>query len=214
MDTNIFLHRSYLRDKQKCRRGMVLFYRQQHTQRIAKVFASKQFDIVWLRLATKSGLIYICFFYAPGAHHEEGFRTIFYNTLCRSFEKFGKLGRVFVLCDSNARLGKFTDDRNIHGIHIKNKNCNLFTGFLEYSGLVLLNRIYAFGKPTYEILKERRSIIDYGLTNAKSIIENFEVLPIHLGTSPQTCHKIIRLTLNIGINKEIIPSSISERRIF
>ena len=109
---------------------MVLFYRQQHTHRIAKVFASKLFDIVWLRLATKSGSIYICFFYAPGAHHEEEFRIKFYNTLCKSFEKFGKLGNVFMICDSNARLGKFTNDRNIHGIPIKNNNYNLFTGFL------------------------------------------------------------------------------------
>ena len=130
-----FLHRSYLRDKQKCRRGMNLFYKQKHTQRIAKVFASKLFDIVWLRLATKSGLIYIrFFFYAPGAHHEEGFRIKFYNTLCMSFEKFRKFGRVFMLCDSNAKLGKITNDRNIHGILTKNNNCNLFTGFLEYSG--------------------------------------------------------------------------------
>ena len=106
-----FSHRAFLRDKQKCRRGLVLFYRQQHTQRIAKVFASKLFDIVWLRLATKSGFIYICFFYAPGAHHEEGFRSKFYNTLCRSFEKFSTQGRVYILCDSNARLGKFTNDR-------------------------------------------------------------------------------------------------------
>ena len=142
---------------------MVLFYKQKHKQRITKVFASKLFDIVWLRLATKSGLIYICFFYAPGAHHEEGFRIKFYNTLCRSFEKFGKLGRVFMLCDSNARLGKFTNDRNIHGIPIKNNNCNLFTGFLECSGLILLNRIYALGEPTYEIIKKRRFMTDFGL---------------------------------------------------
>ena len=63
-----------------------------------------------------------------------------------------------------------------------------FTGFLEYSGLALLNRIYALGEPTYEILKERRSIIDYGLTNSKSIVRNFEILPIHVGATPQTCH--------------------------
>ena len=165
---------------------MVLFYREQYTQRIAKVFASKLFDIVWLRLATKSGLFFICFFYAPGAHHEERIRVEFYNILCNSFEKFGCLGKVFILCDENARLGEFTNDRNINGVLKKNKNCNLFTGFLEYTGLKLLNRSYAFGKPTYEILKEKRSIIDYGLTNAKSIVENFEVLPIHLGASPQT----------------------------
>ena len=54
--TIFFFHRSYLRDKSKFRRGMVLFYRQQHAQKIAKVFSSVKFDIVWLRLATRSGL--------------------------------------------------------------------------------------------------------------------------------------------------------------
>ena len=171
----------------------MIFYREQHAHKVAKVFSSVKFDIVWLRLATRSGVFYICFFYAPGAHHEEKIKSEFYNTLCRSFEKFCKLGKVFMLCDSNARLGEYTKDKNIHGNFIKNSNCNLFTGFLEYSGLILLNRIYALGEPTYEILKERRSIIDFGLTNAKSIVKNFEVLPIHLGASPQTCHKILRL---------------------
>ena len=84
----------------------MIFFKREHMQKIAKVYASKLFDIVWLRLATKSGSFYICFFYAPGAHHEEVFRIKFYNTLCKSFEKFGKLGKVFMLCDSNARLGK------------------------------------------------------------------------------------------------------------
>ena len=60
-----FLHRSYLRDKTKVRRGMVLFYRQEHAQKIAKVFSSIKFDIVWLRLATRSGVFYICFFLCP-----------------------------------------------------------------------------------------------------------------------------------------------------
>ena len=60
-----FLHRSYLRDKTKCRTGMVLFYRQKHAQKSAKVFSSIKFDIVWLRLAATSGLIYICFFLCP-----------------------------------------------------------------------------------------------------------------------------------------------------
>ena len=85
---------------------------------------------------------------------------------------------------------------------------------MEYSGLELLNRIYTFGKPTYEILKERRSIIDYGLTNAKSTVKNFEILPFHLGASPQTCHKIIKLTLNIGMNKRKKTDYFPERRIF
>ena len=108
---NYFFHRSYLRDKSKFRRGMVLFYRQQHAQKIAKVFSSVKFDIVWLRLATRSGLKEVFFFF---------------NTLCTSYEKFCNLGHVIMLCDSNARLGKYTNDRNIHGNHIENNNCNLF----------------------------------------------------------------------------------------
>ena len=110
---------------------------------------------------TNTEVLYICFFYAPGAHHEEFLRAKFYNTLCTSFEKYASLGKVFMLGDSNARLGKFTNDRNIYVILTKNDNCNIFSGFLEYSGLTLLNRIYAHGKPTYEILNERRSIIDF-----------------------------------------------------
>ena len=46
---------------------MVLFYRKELTQKLAKVFASRLFDIVWLRLATKSGFIYI-FFFMPQGH--------------------------------------------------------------------------------------------------------------------------------------------------
>ena len=104
------------------------------------------------------------FFYAPGDHHEEILRENFYNTLCSSYGKFATVGKVFLLGDANARLGEFTNDKSIHQIPIKNKNCNLFNAFLEHSGLILLNRINALGKPTYEILKEM-SIIDYGLTN-------------------------------------------------
>ena len=43
-------------------------------KKVAKVFASKLFNIVWLRLVTKSGLIFTCFFYVPGAHHGDNIR--------------------------------------------------------------------------------------------------------------------------------------------
>ena len=50
--------------------------------------------------------------------------------------------------------------------------------------------------------KEKKSIIDYGLINSKSFGTKNEILPIHLGASPQTCHKVIKLTLNIDMNKK------------
>ena len=62
--------------------------------------------------------------------------------------------------------------------------------------------------------KEKKSIIDYGLTNSKSIVKKNEILPIYLGASPQTCHKVIKLTLNIDMNKKIVSRSITQRRTF
>ena len=78
---NFFLHRSFLRDNCKCRRGLVVFFKRDHAYRISKVYSSRLFDIIWLRLVTNTVTIYICFFYAPGAHHEEILREKFYNTL-------------------------------------------------------------------------------------------------------------------------------------
>ena len=56
---NYFLHRSYYRDNNKCRRGMVVFFKKKHTYRISKVFSSKLFDIIWFRLVTNTEVIYI-----------------------------------------------------------------------------------------------------------------------------------------------------------
>ena len=41
---NYFLHRSYHRDNNKCRRGLVVFFKDKHTYSISKVFSSKLFD--------------------------------------------------------------------------------------------------------------------------------------------------------------------------
>ena len=72
----------------------------------------------------------------------------------------------------------------------------LFLGFLEYTGLVYLNGIYAKGQPTYEIINRKKSIIDVGLTNHLSSIHHFIVFPNILGVKPQTCHKVLKLTLS------------------
>ena len=58
--------------------------------------------------------------------------------------------------DSNARLGEFSGDRDINGYIRTNKNKALLMGLLQYTGLKYLNRIYEMGKPTYEILREKR----------------------------------------------------------
>ena len=105
------------------------------------------------------------------------------------------LGNKYLLGDANARLGSYMDDTNIHGTHISNKNKPLFMGFVEFCGLTLLNKLFARGIPTYEIPKQKRSIIDFGLTNALNTVNNFKVLQLNLGVTPQTCHKVIELSL-------------------
>ena len=52
--------------------------------------------------------------------------------------------------------------------------------------LLYQNRRYAMGEPTYDILKERKSIIDDGLIQNVLFKKKNEILPIHLGASPQT----------------------------
>ena len=57
-----------------CRRGIVIFCLQKYRQMISKVYASDKFDIIWLCLPTDEGNAYICFFYAPGDHHNQSLR--------------------------------------------------------------------------------------------------------------------------------------------
>ena len=93
------------------------------------MYARKIFDIVWIRLKNKNKEIYFCFFYAPGAHLPEEDRFKFYHMLTTSYDKFSAKGEVFLLGDSNARLGNFLNDFNIHGKPISNKNTPLLLGF-------------------------------------------------------------------------------------
>ena len=144
-------HRSYIKDKQKYRRGLVIFYREKYHNLISKAYSSKKFDIVWTKLVTKSKQLCFCFFYAPGAHCPEDVRIRFYKLLTDSYMKFAKKGDIYFLGDANARLGIFTNDLNIHGTPVTNKNKPLFMGFTEYCGLTLLNNVFTIGAPKYEI---------------------------------------------------------------
>ena len=189
-------HRSYIRDKQKHRRGMVVFYREKYHNIISKVYSSRNFDIVWIKLVTKRSHLYFCFFYAPGAHCPEEVRTSFYKCLSDSHLKFADKGEIFFLGDANARLGVFTNDLNIHGTPVTNKNKSLFMGFTDYCGLTLLNNIFAKGVPTYEIPNLKRSIIDMGMTNSLKTVSEFKVLLLN------SCHKVLEVSINLSLNTE------------
>ena len=124
---------------------MVIFYKTKYHHLISKVYSSKIFDIIWIRLVTKHNPLYFCFFYAPGAHCPEEVRDTFYKTLSESFSKVTEKGNKYILGDANARLRHLIDDTNIHGTLISNKNKPLFMGFVEFCGLTLLNKIFARG---------------------------------------------------------------------
>ena len=128
----------------------------------------------------------------------------FYHTFTVNYDNFSKKGKVFLLGDSNARLGEFLNDLDFHGNTVSNKNKPLFQGFLDYSGLTLLNRKYCFGIPTYEVINRKRSIIDFGLTNSDNLVENFEIMPNNIGVSPQSCHKVLKLSLKFNFKEPVI----------
>ena len=86
---------------------------------------------------------------------------------------------------------------------MSNKNKPLFQGFLEYSGLTLLNRKYGFGIPTYEVINRKKSIIDFGLTNSEDIVKNFEIIPENIGVSSQSCHKVLKLSLKVCFKEPV-----------
>ena len=63
----------------------------------------------------------------------------------------------------------------------------------------LLNKSFALGVATYEIKNKKSSIIDACLTKDTLSVVNFEVLNRILGYTSQTCHKLIKLTLNVSV---------------
>ena len=89
------------------------------------------------------------FFYAPGENKSTTDRVGFYDELRAGYKRYSENHKVFFLGDSNARLGLYSQDRNINGQYTSNCNKALFLGFLEYTGLTYLNNIHAKGKPTY-----------------------------------------------------------------
>ena len=195
----IFLKAKFTQKNYK-RRGLVIFYLEKYTQLISRAEVSSKFDIVWVRFERKDAPVYFCFNYAPGSHHPEKVHCDFYMELQKGFDKFKGTGDLFFLGDSNARLGPLLGDRNIHGTLITSKNKPHFLGFMDYTGMHLLNKIFAYGQPTYEIAGRKKSIIDLGMASSLEHILNFRVLPGVLGTNIQTCHKIIVLELELTTN--------------
>ena len=114
-----------------------------------------------MRFKTAKENLHFCFFYAPGSHHPLQLRVQFYDIFTTKFKEFAAEGKVYLIGDTNARLGIALNDRNYKDQLITNSNKALLTEFLEYSGLVILNKVYCFAQPPDEIPNKRRSIIDF-----------------------------------------------------
>ena len=56
------------------------------------------------------------------------------------------------------------------------------------------------GMPAYEIPVKKRSIIDFALTNCENLVDSFEIIQKNVGVSPQTCHKILQMSLLLSVN--------------
>ena len=194
MDLPEYKYMVHKAEKGTLRRGLVVYYRKKLSNVITKGYSSARFDIMWIRIKTLTEDFIVGFFYAPGVQHKEKYREEFYDELRKGADKYMEK-KIFLIGDSNARLGEYTGDRDVHGNLKCNMNKNLLLGFIHYTGMTLLNRIYAPGQPTYEIMGRKRSIIDVALTNTVNSVQNFEVRPQILGANAQTCHKIIKLTL-------------------
>ena len=134
---------------------------------------SKEYDIAWVKLENMEQTIVFCFFYAPGENKSASERSRFYDELREGYKKYSKKFNIFLLGDSNARLGSFSQDKSIKGQYVSNNNKANFLGFLDYTGLIYLNAIYAKGQPTYEIINRKKSIIDVALTNNISLGSKF-----------------------------------------
>ena len=170
-----YLHRSELNISGNYRRGLAIFYRSSSRFLSTKLYASRKYDIVWMRLNTLLEPLFFCFFYSPGSHHALAVRTEFYDIFSSQISRSASLGKTYLVGDTNARLGRLLNDRNLHGALTTNPNKPLFLQFLQYSGLVILNSRYTIGVPTYEIANKKRSIIDLCLTNSPDTVVNFEI---------------------------------------
>ena len=201
-----YLHKARLNVDGNYRRGLAIFYLKKYRFLITKVYSCKTYDIVWIRYNSPNEPLFFCFFYAPGSHHPLQVRTKFYEIFSKNYTRFASLGKVYLLGDTNARLGRLLHDKNVRGEFIANSNQPLFLDFLKYSGLTILNSIFCKGTPTYEIVNKKRSIIDMGLTNSVVSVHNFEIAPTPFGVNSQTCHRALTLTV---ITSPLSPSPVN-----
>ena len=144
----VIIHKAQLKS---LKRGIVIYYKEKLANIITKEYSSDKYDIIWLRMKSSDNESIIAFFYAPGANHDEKQREEFYDELREGIDRYKK-NRIYLLGDTNARLGEYSEDKDIKGNFKSNKNKALLMGMLEYTGLKYLNKF----------LKEGNQLTKYG----------------------------------------------------
>ena len=122
--------------KDSVRRGISVFFLKEYRWVITKTHGSKKYDIIWIKMENVHDKLLFCFFYAPGENRQQLDREGFYDELREGYKQYSNC-KVFFLGDTNARLGSYSEDKNIHGQYVSNINKTCFLGFLEYSGLIM-----------------------------------------------------------------------------
>ena len=82
-----------------------------------------------MRLESDREAVHFCFFYAPGAHYPLPIRKKFYDIFTSKLSHFASHGKVYLIGDTNARLGSVRGDKNINGKFVTNPNTPLFMEF-------------------------------------------------------------------------------------
>ena len=163
--------------------------------RVSKLSQSRKFNTVFLTVSLDNSELILGFSYAKTDNYSQ-WNDDFYAYLSEQFATFPKSSRVVLLGDFNARLGGFVGDSKI------NNSCAKFLSFLTFHNFDLLNKVFAFGVPTYSKpgkTKNGTSIIDFALSCKNSGVNNFGVYPVPLGENAHTSHKIIEVKLRADL---------------
>ena len=109
----------------------------------------------------------------------------FYAALAHDVLMYSAEGEILLLGDFNSRLGEITGDITPNGKWATNKNFSLFQSFCTATGLDLINRKLAYGKPTFvRPAQSATSIIDFVLATPclSTEISNFCVEILDTGS--------------------------------
>ena len=135
-------------------------------------------DRLWVEQRTATGMsIFYCSAYAPNSLPKTAARTArcdkFFLDLLTEIIYFKTLGLVILIGDLNGRLADFLGDKKWDG------NADRIMDLIQATGFSVLNKIFAYGTPTFRREGKRHtSIIDLVMASpavAHTRIKNFKI---------------------------------------